>query len=169
MTNQDIRNEAEIEAEKRYPNKGSIFERNQTINSDKQSAFMEGFDFALASPSVEQHYRDKLKGEVLEWISVKKKLPEVGQAVLVCLKSDIVTIGYLKKEGEKTVWQLFGDMSSITELQYDQAHYWMRLPAPQSLNKMDVEKLQSKPCDHIYESSGEYFTIKTCKKCGDTQ
>ena len=67
----------------------------------------------------------------MEWRSVKDNPPAKGIAVLLFLKSEIITIGYRPKIKERELlWQLFGDMHMITDLNVDIPLYWMPLPEP---------------------------------------
>ncbi len=67
----------------------------------------------------------------MEWISVKDNPPEKGVTVIVYLKSGVMTLGYRPKLKERELlWQLFGDMNAITDLNVDLPLYWMPLPEP---------------------------------------
>ncbi len=67
----------------------------------------------------------------MEWISVKDNPPEKGVTVIVYLKSGVMTLGYRPKLKERELlWQLFGDMNAITDLNLDLPLYWMPLPEP---------------------------------------
>ncbi len=64
------------------------------------------------------------------WISVEKDPPEKGITVLVYLASEVITLGYRPISKKELLWQLYGDMHKITDLDYDRALYWMPLPEP---------------------------------------
>lgn len=67
----------------------------------------------------------------MEWISVKDRPPEKGITVIVFLRSDIITLGYRPKNKDRELlWQLFGDMDKITNLNIDEPLFWMPLPEP---------------------------------------
>lgn len=74
---------------------------------------------------------NKKKEIGMEWISVEDNPPEKGITVMVYLKSEIMTLGYrpILRERER-LWQLYGDMHKITDLDYDIPLYWMHLPEP---------------------------------------
>jgi hypothetical protein len=67
----------------------------------------------------------------MEWISVEDNPPPKGITVLLFLKSDIITLGYrpILRERER-LWQLYGDMHKLTDLDFDTPLYWMPLPEP---------------------------------------
>lgn len=59
------------------------------------------------------------------WIHVNHMLPERGEAVLVCTKSKVMTVAYLKTE--KKAWQVFGSIGKSID-ENDEIHYWRPLP-----------------------------------------
>lgn len=67
----------------------------------------------------------------MEWISVEDNPPEKGITVIIYLKSEVMTLGYrpILRDRER-LWQLYGDMHKITDLDYDIPLYWMPLPEP---------------------------------------
>jgi len=65
------------------------------------------------------------------WISVKDNPPEKGITVIVFLKSQITTLGYRPiLRDRELLWQLYGDMHKLTDLDFDVPLYWMPLPEP---------------------------------------
>ena len=65
------------------------------------------------------------------WISVEDNPPEKGITVIVYLKSEVITLGYRPiLRDRELLWQLFGDMAKITDIDVDTPLYWMPLPEP---------------------------------------
>lgn len=65
-----------------------------------------------------------------DWIDIDLKRPELGVAVLICLKSDLVTIGYRAPKNGSVFWQLYGPIEDIIDLKEDSLKCWMPLPEP---------------------------------------
>lgn len=59
-----------------------------------------------------------------EWISVKERLPEDGQVVLVIMPKGTVTLGEIRKKTQ--TWDVFLDMAIWTA----EPTHWMPLPEP---------------------------------------
>jgi hypothetical protein len=69
----------------------------------------------------------------MEWISVDTP-PEKGITVILFLKSGIITLGYRPiLRDRELLWQLYGDMHKLTDLDFDIPLYWMSLPSPPTL------------------------------------
>lgn len=60
----------------------------------------------------------------MNWISVKDRLPEDGQVVLVIMPKGTVTLGGIRKKTQ--TWDVFLDMAIWTA----EPTHWMPLPAP---------------------------------------
>ena len=64
-----------------------------------------------------------------KWISVKDNPPEKGITVIVFLKSGVTTLGYRPiLRDRELLWQLYGDMHKLTDLDFDMPTHWMPLP-----------------------------------------
>ncbi len=74
------------------------------------------------------------EGQKEEWISVEDRLPEYGKGVLLIISNGMMTIGYLKKATQTSIyrqWQLFGDLDvSLCINDNDEATHWQPLPEP---------------------------------------
>jgi hypothetical protein len=82
--------------------------------------------------------REKIKATSApdEWISVKERFPEIGQAVLAYIDNGTITMAYRTKSvsikpgfSKEFSWQLFGDVLTEFEIpEYAQIAYWKPLP-----------------------------------------
>lgn len=90
----------------------------------------------------------------MKWIDIKHNKPELGLAVLVYLKSGIITTAYRKEIGMALFWNIFGDIDSITDFNNDEVLYWMKMPKPPKIK-----------CEHeLKETNNGYLAY--CIKCG---
>ena len=71
-----------------------------------------------------------IEAEKPRWIPVEEGLPELGQGILVLLRSGLITVGYRSQTDRGFAWQLFGDVHTIIDLLRDAVTHHQPLPQP---------------------------------------
>lgn len=72
----------------------------------------------------------------MNWISINKEKPKLGQGVLIALNTGLITIAYRTKEvkegyNKEYSWQLFGDKEThLWVSENDFVTHWQPLPSP---------------------------------------
>ena len=78
----------------------------------------------IAKKSWYTGFEEGLKYTSAKWISVKDRLPEGGQVVLVIMPKGTVTLGGIRKKTQ--TWDVFLDVAIWTA----EPTHWMPLPEP---------------------------------------
>ncbi len=83
----------------------------------------------MARDYLKDHFREDTK--MMEWISVKERLPEMKDDVLVYFQSGKnMAVGFLRDMDEdKTMWGAYTDDELYTDCDSEPTH-WMPLPEP---------------------------------------
>ena len=65
-----------------------------------------------------------------QWISCKKRLPEIDRLVLIRWPNDDMAVAYLRDIDEDwTIWRVVSDEEWACECEHEPTH-WMELPTP---------------------------------------
>lgn len=64
-----------------------------------------------------------------EWISVKDRLPESNQDVLICFDLDYMAVGFFKECDTGNYWYAYTGGEWVTDCDSEPL-YWMPLPSP---------------------------------------